>query len=134
MLGEIFGITYTLGRSISMLSLIGIALVGDDRDRGPRATSTCRSAAAYAGVALALGLFAAIYPFVEGWYDLVRADTLFLFMVTAGLAGDPALGDAPARARAGHGRIAAVAAILALVVLLQADRHLLRRARRRDRR
>ena len=39
------------------------------------------------GAALACGLFAAIYPFVEGWYDLVRADTMFLFLVTAAIGG-----------------------------------------------
>jgi len=70
-------------------------------------------AVSYAGVALALGLFAAIYPFVEGWYDLVRADTLFLFMVTAGLAAIPRWATTGEGAR-GHGRIAAAAAILAL--------------------
>ncbi|HEY6179264.1 MAG TPA: hypothetical protein VIX73_32645, partial [Kofleriaceae bacterium] len=66
-----------------------------------------------AGVALALGLFAACYPYVEGWYDLVRADTLFVFMITAGIAGLPhwARDD---DGIVGHGKIAAGAALLAL--------------------
>jgi len=111
-LGELFGITYALGRTISMLSLIGIALTAMTAIAGSRYEHVSR-AVAYAGVALALGLFAAIYPFVEGWYDLVRADTLFLFMVTAGLAAIPRWATTGEGAR-GHGRIAAAAAILAL--------------------
>ena len=82
LLGSVFGLSYQLGRLISILALVGIgvltltnALAWSPRQRG----------AAVAGTALALGLFAAAYPFMEGWYDLVRADTLFLFIVTGGL-------------------------------------------------
>jgi len=82
-LGGIFGLGYTLGRVISILSMVGIMVLmvhtivrdSDKRDR----------VVAYYGGAVAIGFFAAAYPWFEGWYDLVRADTLFLFMVIGGL-------------------------------------------------
>ncbi|HTR55744.1 MAG TPA: hypothetical protein VMJ10_33940 [Kofleriaceae bacterium] len=112
LLGKVFGLTYTLGRAISVASLVGIAAVAAASIAAPRYRHLSR-ASAWAGVALALGLFAAIYPYVEGWYDLVRADTLYVFLVTAGLAA------ALAWNREGHGwrgemRAAAAATILAL--------------------
>jgi hypothetical protein len=101
LLGSVFGISYQLGRALSILALLGITAVtiaaivrwrprilarfaivpnssataADGAGRGPR----------WVGAALALGVFAAGYPYVEGWYDLVRADTLFLFLITAGV-------------------------------------------------
>jgi hypothetical protein len=104
------GPSYLLGRAVSIAGLVGIAgtafatlLVVPQRPRGP----------ALAGAALALGLFAACYPFVEGWYDLVRADTLFLFMVTAGIAGLPHWARSDG-GLVGHGKVAAGAALMAL--------------------
>ena len=108
----VFGLTYTLGRMFSVLALVGIGVVafaslGSARHAHPRREPVI------AGVLLSLGLFAAIYPFVEGWYDLVRADTLFLWMVTAGIAGLPRW----AKAGSGFGgqaRVATGGALLAL--------------------
>lgn len=109
-LGEVFGLSYQLGRLISILSLLGLAalVVGNARAWSPR-----HRGAATTGALLALGLFAAAYPFVEGWYDLVRADTLFLLIATGGLvaltrwakAGD---------GYHGHLRVAAAGALLGL--------------------
>ncbi|MEO8554021.1 MAG: hypothetical protein ABI678_28800, partial [Kofleriaceae bacterium] len=132
MLGKVFGLGYTLGRVISMLSLVVIAGAGFATivpggaalpSNLPRARVIASRFArrfvaiaqpiAWAGAVLALGLFAAIYPFVEGWYDLVRADTLFLAMVTAALAALPHLARGPEDWR-GHARVAGGAAILAL--------------------
>ena len=108
--GGPFGVSYALGRAVSILGLFGIAgtalaaLVSvPDRPRG----------ATLAGATLALGVFAACYPYVDGWYDLVRADTLFLFMVTAGLAGLPHWARSD-DGWVGHGKIAAGAAVMAL--------------------
>ena len=50
---------------------------------------------------------------MKGWFDLVRADTLFLFMITAAIAGLPRW----ARTRTGlpgHGQVAAGATLMAL--------------------
>ncbi|MBC7976677.1 MAG: hypothetical protein H7138_17020, partial [Myxococcales bacterium] len=105
-----FGLSYQLGRAISiagLLGLIGVAiasLLGEP----PR-----RASAAWVGIALALGLFAACYPVVEGWYDVVRADTFFLFMITAAIAGLPSWSQADDGV-AGHGKVAAGAALMAL--------------------
>lgn len=80
-LGSVFGLSYQLGRFISVLSLLGIAAVV--LTQGQTASPQHRPAG-LAGALTALGLFAAAYPFVEGWYDLVRGDTMFLLMITAG--------------------------------------------------
>jgi hypothetical protein len=111
-LGEIFGVTYTLGRLVSVFSLVGIAAVAMFSIAGKRFEHPSRSIAV-AGAVLGLGLFAAVYPYVEGWYDLVRADTLFLFMVTVALAALPRWAKLDEGLR-GHARIAAGAAILGL--------------------
>src|SRR5262245_30152441 len=111
MLGEVFGLTYTLGRVLSVLSLLGIGVVAVISLCSPRS----RHAAllpAVVGVVLALGLFAAAYPFMEGWYDLVRADALFLFLTTAGLVAAMHWADQGTGWR-GHGRVAAIGAIFA---------------------
>ena len=110
--GGAFGFSYTLGRAFSVLALIGIAVVAAVSIANPR-HEHARRAPAYAGVTIALGLFAAAYPFMEGWYDLVRADTLFLFMVTAAIAGLPRWAATGSGIR-GHGRVAAGAVLLAL--------------------
>jgi hypothetical protein len=84
-LGEVFGLTYTLGRVLSVLSLVGIAVIAYASICAPKFRHVAQLPAVV-GTTLALGLFAATYPYVEGWFDLVRADTLFLFLITAGIA------------------------------------------------
>ena len=108
--GGPFGISYTLGRAMSIVGLVGIAATTltsllFERQRP--------SGAALTGAALALGLFAACYPYVEGWYDIVRADTLFVFLVTAGIAGLPHW-TRDDDGIVGHGKVAAGAALLTL--------------------
>jgi len=106
-LGKLFGLSYALGRAISVLSLLGIAAVAGVWVAGRR------DPIAWCGAVLALGLFAAVYPFVGAWFDLVRCDTLFLAMVTAGIAALPQLAR-EGKGWVGHGRVAAGAAVLAL--------------------
>lgn len=110
--GGMFGISYTLGRALSVIALIGIAVVAalhfSNRRHGHTAAGPV-----LAGIALALGLFAAAYPLVEGWYDLVRNDALFLFMVTSALAGLSRWARTGTGIH-GHGRVAAGGALLAL--------------------
>jgi hypothetical protein len=81
-LGGIFGLSYQLGRAVSVLALCGIAWTVIAQ--GLKASPTNRSVG-LAGALLGLGLFAAWYPYVEGWYDIVRGDTLFLLMITASI-------------------------------------------------
>ena len=111
-LGGVFGITYALGRAISVLSLVGIGVVGATSIAAPRFKHVARGPA-WAGVVLALGLFAAAFPFTEAWYDLVRADTMFLAIATAGIAA-AASWSAQGEGWRGHARVAAVAVILTL--------------------
>ncbi|MGE5181255.1 MAG: hypothetical protein ACM31C_04300 [Acidobacteriota bacterium] len=110
MVGKIFGLGYTLGRMVSVLSLVAIVPVAALSIAGRRFRHAAPGPA-WAGVVLALGLFAATYPFVEGWYDLVRADTFFAFLVTAGLAA-AATWSTEGIGWRGEARIAAVATIL----------------------
>lgn len=110
--GGVFGISYTIGRAVSVLALIGIAAVAAAQI-GSRRHAHAGLGAPSAGIVLALGLFAAAYPATDGWYDLVRADTLFLFMVTAGIAGLSRWSRSGA-GLGGHARVAAAAALLAL--------------------
>lgn len=108
--GVPFGISYALGRVISIIGLVGIAGAAIASFASGRQRHLGTSAA---GVVLALGLFAAYYPYVEGWYDLVRADTFFLFMVTAGIAGLSQWATSD-EGIVGHGKVAAGAALMAL--------------------
>ena len=108
----VFGLTYLLGRMFSVIALLGIAVVSF-ASIGSRRWGHLHYEPAVAGALLALGLFASTYPFVEGWFDLVRADTVFLWLVTAAIAGLPRWSKTGTGLR-GHGRVAAGAAMLAL--------------------
>jgi hypothetical protein len=112
LLGGAFGVSYAVGRAISILALVGIAITAFVHLTG-RHHEHPRRGPVWAGVVLALGLFAAAYPITDGWYDLVRADTLFLLLVTAGIGALPRWASMGARL-AGHAQVAAGAALLAL--------------------
>lgn len=109
--GSIFGISYTLGRVLSVLAMLGtiaVMAVAVIRERGDVERRIAITAAF-----VAAGFFAATYPWVEGWYDIVRADGLMLLLAIGGLLGIRTW------ARAGDGprallRIAACAALLTL--------------------
>jgi hypothetical protein len=106
---SMFGISYAVGRIISLIALA--ALLGFVVSAVTRESREQR-AGAWSGAALAVGLIAATYPWVEGWYDLVRADTLFVAMVIGGLLALRAWAQVPGLA--GRRRIGAAAAVLAL--------------------
>ncbi len=128
LLGKPLGLGYALGRAVSAASLVGLAATaalqlgrrdgGADAGGGDRGGSgssdgnDVRAVGLLASV-LAMGLFAAAYPLVEGWYDLVRADTLLLMMVTAPLAVLPRWARAGEGWR-GHARVAIAGVLLGL--------------------
>jgi hypothetical protein len=108
--GSVVGISYAVGRAISALALLTLAVVAVAAVwTSPRP----QRGAALAGAVLALGLFAAAYPIVDGWFDLVRADSLLLAMVTVPLALLPRWARSGA-SLGGHARVAAAGALLAL--------------------
>ena len=85
MLSPLFGISYWIGRALSISSTLGLCvllvlMVRRESDASTKCLATV-------GGVIAVGFFAATYPWVEGWYDLVRADSLFMFMVVGGLWG-----------------------------------------------
>lgn len=104
--GKAFGISYLVGRAISVLALVGIAATAVVSLAG-----RTRDPARWCGALFALGLFAAAYPHLDGWYDLARADTLFLFAATAGIAALPYLATTGSGI-GGHARVAVAAAVL----------------------
>jgi hypothetical protein len=84
--------------------------------REARARGAVTLGAGLAAAACALGFFAATYPWVEGWYDLVRGDSLFLALGVAGLVALRAWANRPGTRLGGlwHPGIAVAAALLAL--------------------
>ena len=102
-LGKVFGLGYTLGRAVSGLSVAATiaiatwALAREERGAGPAALGVPRAALWPLAAFSAAGVFAATYPWVEGWYDLVRADAMFLAMVIGGLVWLRAAAQRPGR-------------------------------------
>lgn len=96
-LGRIFGLSYTLGRALSVLAFTAIgSLLAHAVWRAMReaAPAHCGPATAWHerptldGVAFAVMAMAAVavaYGWTGAWYDLVRIDTLFLALSVAGL-------------------------------------------------
>ncbi len=114
LLSYVVDLGYTVGRVVSIAGLVGIAII-TAAQIGSRRHEHASWGPVVAGIVTALGLFAACYPFVEGWYDLVRADTFFLFMITAGISGlSRWTCTHKTSGIAGHAKIAAGATLLAL--------------------
>ena len=101
---------YALGRGVSIAATAGTlgvmaAAVANELEVRDRTWG-------WLGGSAAGGFFAATYPWVEGWYDIVRADSLFLLMILCGLYGLRTWAKAPGQA--GLAKVAAAAALLAL--------------------
>ncbi len=111
----IVDIGYGMGRAISIVStlvLCGLFVVIIRREtQGATAKPQPTAPLAWVGAACAIGFFSATYPWVEGWYDLVRADSMFMLMVVFGLFGIRIWAKAPGKS--GLVKLAAAAAILA---------------------
>lgn len=84
-LGKIFGLSYALGRAVSVICLASVLALGGYAV--VREAPRCRWPLGLAGAAAFAGLLAAAYPWFEGWYDIVRGDTLFLALGLGGLLG-----------------------------------------------
>ena len=82
-LGKIFGLSYALGRAVSAVAMVAVVALG--AVAVAREAPRCRLPLALAAAAAFAGFYAATYPWVEGWYDLVRGDTLQLALGTGGL-------------------------------------------------
>ncbi len=110
-LGKIFGLSYQLGRAVSIASIAAtLALMARAVTREAPAPEW-RAPARVAAVG-ALGLFAACFPWVECFYDLVRGDSLFLAIGLGGLVALRAW--APRQDGFLHRRVAVAAALLGL--------------------
>jgi hypothetical protein len=109
-LGSVTGISYQLGRAVSVAAILAVCALmvvalrraarpapgragahgdggdaSDDSDDEQAPAVRDLRLPAWCGAAVAAGFFAATYPWVEGWYDIARADTLFLAMILGGL-------------------------------------------------
>jgi len=86
-LAKAFGLSYTLGRAVSILAFSGAVsfLVAAVRGIAQQYESEeLRSVATTAGLLGAAAVCLA-FPFCGAFYDLVRCDSLWLFLVSAGL-------------------------------------------------
>ena len=108
-LGSVFGLSYPLGRAISVLATLAVLGVG------ARVVTRDSDADRFARIGAALGMVGLVcagYVWVEGWYDIVRGDMMFLAMCFCGLAAIPRC--AATTGRRGHILVACAGAWLAL--------------------
>jgi hypothetical protein len=86
-LSKLFGLSYQLGRSVSIVSFCGALVILVAAVRGlarPYPSQELKTVASSAGLlgAAAVGL---AFDFCGGFYDLARCDSLWLLLVAAGL-------------------------------------------------
>lgn len=86
-LSKVFGLSYALGRSVSILAFCGALVVLVAAARGVAQQFESEALQAFATVAGLLGAAAVClaFPFTGAFYDLVRCDSLWLLLVSAGL-------------------------------------------------
>lgn len=80
-LGRVFGVSYLLGRLISLLSFFvacGVAFSAVRREADNRRLG-------WLWGVLAVGLVASSFPHTGAWYDLVRNDSLYLALISSSL-------------------------------------------------
>jgi hypothetical protein len=86
-LSKVFGLSYALGRVVSILAFAGalVFLVAAVRGIARRYESEELPALATGAGLLAAAAVCLAFPFCGAFYDLVRCDSLWLFLVSAGL-------------------------------------------------
>lgn len=86
-LSKIFGLSYVLGRAVSILAFSGalVFLVAAVRAVAQQFESEELPAVATAAGLLGAAAVCLAFPFCGAFYDLVRGDSLWLFFVSAGL-------------------------------------------------
>jgi hypothetical protein len=86
-LSKVFGLSYVLGRAVSILAFSGALVVLVAAVRGvarPYESEELRAVGTAAGLLGAAAVCLA-FPFCGAFYDLVRGDSLWLLLVSAGL-------------------------------------------------
>jgi hypothetical protein len=86
-LSKIFGLSYVLGRAVSILAFSGalVFLVAAVRGIAQQFESEELPAVATTAGLLGAAAVCLAFPFCGAFYDLVRCDSLWLFLVSAGL-------------------------------------------------
>ncbi len=86
-LSKIFGLSYVLGRAVSILAFSGalVFLVAAARGIAQQFESEELPAVATTAGLLGAAAVCLAFPFCGAFYDLVRGDSLWLFLVSAGL-------------------------------------------------
>lgn len=82
-LGHVVGLSYVLGRAVSVASLFvacGVIVLAA-RNHGQRGGQLRATVWGFVGV----GLFCSAFPHTEAWYDLARNDSLFLALTASAL-------------------------------------------------
>ncbi|MFB6264719.1 MAG: hypothetical protein ABEL76_14010 [Bradymonadaceae bacterium] len=85
-IGTVAGISYQLGRAVSIACFVGVAVLAGTRWIDGSDGIDVEPAVPAAAV-LGLGYFGAAYPWLQGWYDICRPDMLMCLLGFAGLAG-----------------------------------------------
>jgi hypothetical protein len=87
LLSKIFGLSYVLGRAVSILAFAGalVCLVAAVRGIAQQFESEELEAVATTAGLLGAAAVCLAFPFCGAFYDLVRCDSLWLFLVSAGL-------------------------------------------------
>lgn len=85
-LAKVFGLSYTLGRAVSILAFSGalVVLVAAVRGVAQQFESAELRAVATTSGLLGAAAVCLAFPFCGAFYDLVRCDSLWLFLVAAG--------------------------------------------------
>jgi hypothetical protein len=86
-LSKVFGLSYMLGRAVSILAFSGalVILVAAARGIAQQFESVKLPAVATTAGLLGAAAVCLAFPFCGAFYDLVRCDSLWLFLVSAGL-------------------------------------------------
>jgi hypothetical protein len=86
-LSKVFGLSYVLGRVVSILAFSGalVFLVAAVRGIAPQFESEDLPRVATTAGLLGAAAVCLAFPFCGAFYDLVRGDSLWLFLVSAGL-------------------------------------------------
>lgn len=105
-LGAVFGVSHFLGRAVSFLwTVVASAVLAWQVYRHYLAVGAAAGQrGALIAAALALGSIAAGYAVVDGWYDLVRVDTMAMGLLVCGAAYSLRVGGQPGEQRRGQRR------------------------------
>lgn len=121
-LGAVFGVSHPLGRALSFTWTVVASVVLARQVYRHYLAASAGPRGALIAAALALGCIGAGYAVVDGWYDLVRVDTMAMGLLVCGAAHSLRIGEGRAGQRGGalgspHGATLVTALLLCTALL-----------------